>query len=117
MNGIAERVAIVGSRDFADLDAVRACVAELPPGTIVVSGGSRGVERVAEEAAAARGLAVERVRPQANMSGPERYAIRNALIVAAAERMIAFWDGVSTGTADAIARAQAAGKAVDVRRG
>jgi hypothetical protein len=117
MNARAERVAIVGSRDFANLDVVRACVAQLPPGTVVVSGGSRGVERAAEEAATTRGLLVERVRPEANMSGPERYAIRNELLVAAAERMIAFWDGVSAGTADAIARARAAGKAVDVRRG
>ena len=92
-------------------------MAQLPAGTVVITGGSRGVERTAEEAANARGLAVERVRPAANMSGPERYAIRNALILAAAERVIAFWDGVSAGTADAIARAEAAGQAVDVRRG
>ena len=48
------RVAIVGSREFRDLSRVRRFVADLAakyPDAIVVSGGCRGVDAAAEEAA------------------------------------------------------------------
>jgi hypothetical protein len=48
-------VAVVGSRDFADLDSVRPFVHQLPAGVLVLSGGARGVDRCAA-AARARGL-------------------------------------------------------------
>ena len=43
------KLAIVGSRQGADLEHVRAFVAALPPGTIVVSGGAKGVDETAEK--------------------------------------------------------------------
>lgn len=56
---MSERVAIVGARDASPetLAKVRALVASLPDGTIVISGGARGVDKVAIEAAHERGLA------------------------------------------------------------
>lgn len=56
---MTERVAIVGTRDASPetLAKVRALVASLPDGTIVISGGARGVDKVAIEAAHERGLA------------------------------------------------------------
>lgn len=53
-----ERVAIVGSRDYPALGEVTAYVESLPAGTVVVSGGTRGVDQTAEKAARARGLTV-----------------------------------------------------------
>jgi hypothetical protein len=41
-------VGIVGSRDFKNLERVRNIVRSLPPGTMVVSGGARGVDKAAE---------------------------------------------------------------------
>lgn len=60
------RVAIIGSRDYADLPRVRRFVAALArkyPGAIVVSGGARGVDETAEEAAQENGLGVISYRP------------------------------------------------------
>jgi hypothetical protein len=109
-----ERIAIVGSREYSDLDAVRTYVRALALDATVISGGSRGVERTAEETARECGLTVRRIRPQANMSGPERYAIRNQMIVEQADRVVAFWDGASEGTRDLITRAAHAGKPLEI---
>ena len=51
-------VGIIGSRDMPRLDAVEKFVAKLQPGTTVVSGGARGVDRTAAGAARRRGLPV-----------------------------------------------------------
>lgn len=45
-------------------------------------------------------------------AGPER----NGRVVADCDRLVAFWDGLSRGTDNAIKQAEAAGKPVDVRR-
>ena len=51
-----ERVAVVGSRGYPDRAAVAAYVQALAEGTVVVSGGARGVDRWAADAAAECGL-------------------------------------------------------------
>lgn len=59
-------VGIVGSRDFPELSRVRSFVQALArkhPGAIVVSGGARGVDRVAEAEARRQGLALISLRP------------------------------------------------------
>lgn len=44
------------ARDFADLGRVRRFIASLPADVVVLSGGARGVDRSAADAARARGL-------------------------------------------------------------
>lgn len=118
---MTERVAIVGSRRRTDRAAVEAAVAELPEGTVVVSGGAPGVDRWAEGAARARGLRVAIHRPE---RGPvrsygeaaRRYHDRNQVIVDDCDRVIAFpAEDRTGGTEDAIRRAQKAGKPVELR--
>lgn len=114
------KVGIVGSRGFADLEAVAEYVRSLPPGTTVVSGGARGVDSVAEKEAERAGLPTEvyRVDAEGVSSRAEfsrRAHARNQLIVDASDRLVAFWDGYSRGTLDSIRRAHAAGKPVEVR--
>jgi hypothetical protein len=57
-------VAIVGSRDFPDLDMVRAFVRSLPKDACVVSGGARGVDQAAESEAKKCNLAVASYKPE-----------------------------------------------------
>jgi predicted Rossmann fold nucleotide-binding protein DprA/Smf involved in DNA uptake len=52
------RIGIVGSRRRTDRSMVEACIAELAPDTVVVTGGARGPDRWAVQAARARGLGV-----------------------------------------------------------
>jgi hypothetical protein len=99
-------VAVVGSRDFADLDRVRRFVATLPSGVVLLSGGARGVDRCAVEAARARGLRFLEYLADWDRDG--RYLagrIRNQRVAERCDRMVAFWDGRSTGTHDAWQRA------------
>lgn len=112
------KVAIVGSRNYRDLDAVIRYVDSLPDGTQIISGGARGVDRTAERAA----------RSNPNLPWPIIFAAdwqrfgkragleRNKTIVAAADRVVAFWDGESRGTAHTVSLARATGKPVEIIR-
>lgn len=79
------RVSIVGSRDYPDLARVRDFVARLArkyPGAIVLSGGARGVDATAEQAAQENGLEVISYRPVELAESPDlekpefRYTIK-----------------------------------------
>ena len=116
---MSERVAIVGSRKYADLDAVRAYVDALPINVAVISGLAEGVDLVAISAAINRGMIGVEV-PVHNEAyrrlGKGAYFARNAVIAELCTRMVAFWDGESRGTAHAIECAKKLGKPVEVRR-
>jgi predicted Rossmann fold nucleotide-binding protein DprA/Smf involved in DNA uptake len=122
---MGERVAIVGSRPERDTAAnearkvaVYALVKALPHGTIVVSGGAEGVDYWAQNAAAVYGLIAIVVHPawrRPDGTGDRGAGIkRNAVIVELADRVVAFWDGSSRGTASTIELARKAGKPVEV---
>jgi hypothetical protein len=110
-------IAIVGSRNFADLDRVRRFVRELPGDVTVLSGGARGVDRCAVVTARARGLRT--LEFLANWERDGRYHAgrrRNERVAQRCDRMVAFWDGRSTGTQDAFRRALRLGRQVVVYR-
>jgi hypothetical protein len=109
-------IAVIGSRDFPQLDSVAAYVRGLPSGTIVISGGARGVDRVAASAARAAGHTVREFRPDWDRHGKSAGFKRNAQIVEASDRLVAFWDGKSRGTADTIEKARQADLHITVIR-
>ena len=98
-------IAVVGSRSYPRPEIVHEFVASLPAECVVVSGGAEGVDSFAEEAAKTAGL--ETLIFPADWDGLGRKAgpIRNAEIVAVADRLVAFWDGHSRGTANTILQA------------
>lgn len=108
------RVAIVGSRDYPDLEQVREYVRGLPPETIVVSGGAAGVDRTAELEAKEQGLNVTIFYARCDLHGKGAGFARNKLIVANCDRVVAFWDGGSRGTKHTIGVAKEMGKPCDV---
>jgi predicted Rossmann fold nucleotide-binding protein DprA/Smf involved in DNA uptake len=110
------RIAIVGSREYAKLDAVRKFVAELPADTVIVSGGARGVDSAAEQAARARGLEVKIFPALWGQYGKRAGFLRNRQIVEASDKVVAFWDGLSAGTLSTIQLATDAKKPVEVIR-
>lgn len=110
---VGKRVAIVGSRTWTDRDKVIEYVMGLPSNTIVVSGGARGVDRWAEQAARDRGLEVEVYRPDWT-SGRGAGMARNQIIVDRSDRVVAFWDGESRGTRDTILKTKRAGKPLKI---
>jgi len=114
------KVAIIGSREkyLADPAAVRnqvlAFVINLPRDTTIVSGGARGVDSYAAEAARIAGLTFELLLADWDKYGKSAGAIRNKLVIDAADRIVAFWDGESPGTYNALKQAKAAGKPFQV---
>lgn len=109
------KIAIVGSRGYADEQEVRAFVRSLNEGDTVVSGGARGVDSWAEDEARKRGLEVKVFPADWDRLGRRAGFVRNADIVAYSEAVVAFWDGSSKGTASTIRLARQAGKSVEVR--
>lgn len=113
--GLPERVAIVGSRDFPDLEAVRAYVRALPRGTVIVSGGARGVDRAAAQEGRRLGLEVVELFADWDRLGRRAGIVRNRRVLDFCDRVVAFWDGVSRGTRDVIEEARRRGIPVEVR--
>ncbi len=117
------RVAIVGSQRYATLEKVRERVHALKREdrhAVIVTGGAKGVDQTAEQEAVWIGLPPPLVlRP---VGGPFRHKgafraaamARNREIVGECDRLIAFWDGDSNGTANAVTWAVALGKPHEV---
>jgi hypothetical protein len=111
------RIAIIGSRGWPFPETVRAVVrrlAEKDSSIVIVSGGARGVDSVAERAAKAAGLEVVVYEADWDRHGRAAGMLRNTTIVEDADKVLVFWDGSSRGTADTVRKARVAGKPVTV---
>lgn len=108
------RVAVIGSRGFKRPDIIDQFIRELPNGTVVVSGGARGVDTLAVQYAAERGLAIDLVPAEWDEHGKLAGKLRNFPLVGNADEVYAFWDGFSNGTAHGVTAAVAYAKPVKV---
>ena len=113
---MGEMVAIVGSRNWTDHEMVRDYVYSLDEADGVVTGGARGVDQFAEIYARERGLTVIVFQADWNQHGRRAGMIRNHDIVEKCNRLVAFWDGVSPGTAHSVRLAREADKPTLVLR-
>lgn len=104
------KVGIVGSRAFPRLNLVRAYVQSLAPGTVVISGGARGVDEMARDAADFYGFVSVEYRADWEGLGRGAGMARNTLIVEQSDIVVAFWDGASRGTRDTMKKAHAVDK-------
>lgn len=91
-------------------------MATLDPTTVIISGGARGVDSIAEQAAKESELTVL-VFPAHWHDTAGRYHRdagfkRNQIIVNESDSVLAFWDGKSRGCADTACKAYKAGKRV-----
>lgn len=121
---MSRRVAVVGSRDvpahevYATIDNLYAELRRVwGPNLVIVSGGARGVDQLAEAVAEATGIQIE-VFPAEwrNGNGFDRAAgyKRNLRVVEAVDEVVAIWDGKSKGTKHTIDIAVAARKPVRI---
>lgn len=109
-------IAIVGPRSYTRYSRVFRLVSKLAatiPDLVVVSGGAKGTDTLAELAAKRLGVPTLILKPDWS-KGRGAGLMRNTKIVSNAIGVIAFWDGVSTGTADTINKAEKAGKLLKV---
>ncbi|MDX2271083.1 MAG: SLOG family protein [Cyanobacteriota bacterium] len=108
------RVAVVGSRTYWNLKAVRDFIAQLPAGCTVISGGARGVDQTAEQAARAKGIPVQIYPADWHQHGKFAGIRRNHDIIQSADVVVAFWDGSSPGTAHSIQLAKSMNKPIQI---
>lgn len=109
------KVLICGSRTISDSAVVLKAVAQsgIRP-THIISGGARGVDRLASQYAASHGIEFTEYLADWNKYGKRAGFVRNYVMVKAAEAVIAVWDGTSRGTKHSIEYARSCGKWVYV---
>lgn len=95
-------IAIVGSRNYADLQQVSQAVKMLPQTFVVATGGARGVDLTAKIVAENIGMATYTFQPLWNVYGKRAGMLRNYDIIGNADCAIVFWDGISNGTRNTI---------------
>ena len=104
------KVAIIGSRSICGIKRT----ATLAEAEEIVSGGAAGVDTCAAAYAKENGLKLTVFLPDYPRYGRAAPIVRNRQIVDYADRIIAFWDGRSKGTASVIAYAEKVGKPCEV---
>lgn len=95
---------VTGSRSITSQQVVDACLDKFPQRVrLLIHGGAVGVDTCAGIWAKARGIAVRVVRPDFAQWPREKYknkafTVRDQEMVHYAERVVAIWDGQSSGT-------------------
>lgn len=95
------KIAIIGSRDFTDYQLVEDTVfahLNLKAIELVVSGGARGADTLAERFARQWGITMKVFPAQWGKYGNSAGYRRNVDIIKEADIVFAFWDGKSKGT-------------------
>ncbi len=99
------RIAVVGSRNISlSFERFYELLCDLLPdnATAVVSGGARGVDRLAAQFAKLHNLPVTEHLPDYDAFGRIAPLVRNRTIVDDADFIVAVWDGKSRGTLNTI---------------
>lgn len=99
------KVVVAGSRDFSDYALLSKTMDRFLAGkrnVTVVSGTARGADRLGERYASERGCKLERIPAQWGVYHKGAGPIRNRKMVAGADAVVVFWNGVSTGAKNII---------------
>lgn len=96
------KVAIVGSRTFDDYTLLYNTLKEITNIELIVSGGARGADSLAESWAKVNKTPVKIFLPNWDKFGKSAGFKRNVQIVENCDLLIAFWDGKSKGTEHSI---------------
>jgi hypothetical protein len=99
------KLAVIGSRNFSDSHILTQTLNMLHEEynvTTLVSGGAKGADIMGQRWAEIRSIETEIYIPDWNLHGKRAGLLRNQDIVNSADLIVAFWDGVSTGTRHAI---------------
>jgi hypothetical protein len=112
---MGHRVVVTGSRSWDRPEAIREQLEKLSKDTVVIHGGSKGADRIADEIAKELGLTTITVRPKWNRYGKHAGNIRNGWMLDMEPYLVlAFWDVMSPGTKDMIDQAHSRGIEVEL---
>ena len=111
------KLGVVGSRNFSDYSLMKEKLDEIKKQTdmlIIVSGGSKGADNLAEQYAKENDLQCIVHKADWNRYAKAAGMIRNRQIVDTSDELIAFWDGTSRGTQNTIRLANQNNKKIKV---
>jgi hypothetical protein len=110
------RVVVCGSRTITDRGAIASKIRALPRGAVVLTSRTYGASAAARDAALARGLHLEvwTALTERFRTNEAAYFARDEEMIRSADRVIAFWDGSSSGTAHELEYARRIGKPVEL---
>lgn len=111
------KIAIVGSRSFDDYEYLKKTLiwfCEVETIDRIISGGAKGADTLAKRYAAEHAIPLKEHLPNWNLYGKSAGFIRNKLIVADCDELIAFWNKISNGTAHAVKLAEEFRKPVHI---
>ena len=103
------KLLIAGSRSVTDFDFTPYVSTDTD---LIISGGARGIDRIAERYADEKGISKLVLRPNYRLYGKAAPIKRNEVMVALADALIIVWDGVSRGTKYTLEYAKKKGKPV-----
>lgn len=110
------RLAVIGSRTFANMRLLEAILAEyVGTAVLFISGGADGADRMGARWARKHGIEPKIFEPD-HKRYRHPYHHRNRLIAEACDLLVAFWDGRSSGTRYTIEYARRIGKTVRIVR-
>lgn len=89
------KILIVGSRGIEDFDLSEYVSSEVD---LIISGGARGIDSVAEKFADQKKISKLILRPRYDFYGKAAPLKRNEMMVDIADKIIVIWDGESKGT-------------------
>lgn len=105
------KLLIAGSRNINNIDIEKYVPNDV---SIIISGGAKGVDTLAESYADKHGISKLILRPKYNMYGKAAPLKRNEEMIALADNVLVFWDGKSKGTKFTIDKAKALDKNIKV---
>lgn len=109
------RIVITGSRDWTDQEYIRTVVDTFPKRSLVIVGGARGADQIAEGAARIRGHEVDVMRakwrpiPGGPVDKTAGFDRNLAMLDREPHLVVAFWVGASKGTRHTIVNAMKRG--------
>lgn len=110
------KLAIVGCRIFGDWDMFQGIIDAIDGIDEIVSGGAQGADLMAEQYAHHYKIPAKVFLADWDGLGKKAGMIRNSRIAEYADEVVAFWDGKSRGTENAIKLFEDKGKAVRIVR-
>lgn len=110
------RVLVTGSRSWREMDTVTTALdwvaGRSQDPVVLVAGGAKGADTMAESWARNRGFSVEIHRPDWSTGRAAGIRRNEAMLDAGADLVVAFWDGESRGTSHCISKARERGMKV-----
>lgn len=105
------KLAVIGSREFQDYVLLKSTLDPvLERIDVIVSGGARGADSLADRYAKENGISLCVMKPDWNKYGRAAGILRNKDIIENCDEAIAFWNGKSSGTKNSIDTCKKMGK-------